>query len=85
MMRLVLAVGLLGGSAVAAPAPAHAATLPELTSMVVHLPTVNFNYQLVADETFRVTFTIDRPAPAGGTLIEMRHFRAPARSTTCRS
>jgi hypothetical protein len=43
--------------------------------MVLHLPRVNFNYQLVAGESFRVSFTIDRPAPAGGTLIEMRKFR----------
>jgi hypothetical protein len=43
--------------------------------MVLHLPRVDFNYELIAGESFRVTFTIDRPAPAGGTLIEMRKFR----------
>jgi hypothetical protein len=49
--------------------------LPELASMVLHLPRVEFNYQLVAGESFRVTFTLDRPAPAGGTYIQMRKFR----------
>ena len=73
--RLVL-VGVLAVGGVVTPAsPAQAATLPELTAMVLHLPRVDFNYQLVAGESFRVTFTIDRPAPAGGTLIEMRKFR----------
>jgi hypothetical protein len=43
--------------------------------MVLHLPRVDFNYQLVAGESFRVTFTTDRPAPDGGTFIEMRKFR----------
>lgn len=43
--------------------------------MVLQLPRVDFNYQLIAGESFRVTFTIDRPAPTGGTLIEMRKFR----------
>lgn len=74
-VRLLL-VGLLVVGGVVAPAsPAGAATLPELTAMVLHLPRADFNYQLVAGDSFRVTFTIDRPAPAGGTLIEMRHFR----------
>jgi hypothetical protein len=76
--RRLLLVGALaaalGSGATALPA-AQAAPLPELSSMVLHLPRVNFNYQLVAGESFRVTFTIDRPAPAGGTLIEMRKFR----------
>jgi hypothetical protein len=71
---VVIGSVLVAGNAVLPPA-AYAAALPELTSMVLHLPRVNFNYQLVAGESFRVSFTIDRPAPAGGTLIEMRKFR----------
>ncbi|HET9142305.1 hypothetical protein [Actinophytocola sp.] len=72
----VLLVGVLAiGGTVFPASPALAAALPELTAMVLQLPRVDFNYQLVAGESFRVTFTIDRPAPAGGTLIEMRHFR----------
>ncbi|HEV2782721.1 MAG TPA: hypothetical protein VGX25_25295 [Actinophytocola sp.] len=72
----VLLVGTLAvGGAVAPASPAGAAVLPELTAMVLHLPRVDFNYQLVAGDSFRVTFTIDRPAAAGGTLIEMRKFR----------
>lgn len=75
-LGLVLVGGLIGAGAVVAPASvAQAAALPELSNMVLHLPRVDFNYQLVAGESFRVTFTIDRPAPAGGTLIEMRKFR----------
>jgi hypothetical protein len=73
--RLLL-VGVVGLGVAATPvSAAQAAPLPELTSMVLQLPRVNFNYQLVAGENFRVTFTIDRPAPAGGTIIEMRKFR----------
>lgn len=74
-VRLFLVGMLAVGGAVAPASPAHAATLPELTAMVLHLPRVDFNYQLVAGDSFRVTFTIDRPAPAGGTRIEMRKFR----------
>jgi hypothetical protein len=72
---LVLVGVLAVGGAVVPALPAHAATLPELTAMVLHLPRVDFNYQLVAGDSFRVTFTIDRPAPAGGTLVEMSKFR----------
>jgi hypothetical protein len=54
---------------------AHAATPPELTAMAPHLPRVDFNYQFVAGDSFWGAFTIDRPAPAGGTFIEMRKFR----------
>jgi hypothetical protein len=74
-VRLVLVSMLAIGGAIASASPVQAAALPELTAMVLHLPRVDFNYQLVAGDSFRVTFTIDRPAPAGGTLIEMRHFR----------
>src|SRR6185295_7065262 len=74
-VRLVLVSMLAIGGAIASASPVQAAALPELTAMVLHLPRVDFNYQLVAGDSFRVTFTIDRPAPAGGTRIEMRHFR----------
>lgn len=76
LVARLLVVGLAGAGAAVAPASAaHAAPLAELTSMVLQLPRVNFNYQLVAGDSFRVSFAIDRPAPAGGTLIEMRKFR----------
>lgn len=75
VVRLLL-IGVVGIAAAAVSvSTAQAAALPELSSMVLHLPRVDFNYQLVAGDSFRVTFTIDRPAPAGGTIVEMRKFR----------
>lgn len=73
--RLLLIGAVLAAGTVTPAAPAQGTALPELASMVLHLPRVEFNYQLVAGESFRVSFTLDRPAPAGGTLIEMRKFR----------
>lgn len=74
-VRLLLIGGLVGAGTAIAPPSAQAAPLPELTSMVLHVPVVGFQKTHTAGETFKVSFTIDRPAPAGGTFIEMRHFR----------
>jgi hypothetical protein len=78
-LRLLL-VGMLAVAASAlSPSPGRRRSsgraLPELTSMDLHLPRVDFLPQLIAGDSFRVTFTLDRPAPAGGTFIQMRKLR----------
>lgn len=78
-LRLLLVGTLAVAGSALSPSPAAAARrgapLPELTSMDLHLPRVDFLPQLIAGDSFRVTFTLDRPAPAGGTFIQMRKFR----------